>query len=57
MIHDAKRFRAEWPGPFYVDCPELFPVGFEEGYEMNGHSCSKYQSVDIRHSGLRTGDQ
>ena len=52
IIHDAKRFRAEWLDPFFVDCPELIPVGFEEGYEMNGHDRSQRQGMDIRRIAL-----
>jgi len=37
IIDDPQRVRAEWLDPLYADCPELFPDGFEKGYEMNGH--------------------
>jgi hypothetical protein len=55
IIHDAKRFRDEWLDPCYVDCPELFPVGFEKGYEMKGHYHAKRQNIDIRRIILRDG--
>jgi hypothetical protein len=38
-----------------VDCPELFPVGFEKGYEMKGHYHAKRQNIDIRRIILRDG--
>jgi hypothetical protein len=55
IFHDAERFRTEWLDPFYVDCPELFPVGFEKGYEMKGHYHAKRQKIDIRRIALRDG--
>ena len=55
IIRDAKRFRSEWLDPFYVDCPELFPAGFEKGYEMNGHYRSQRQGIAIRRIILRDG--
>ena len=41
IIDDPKRFRSEWLDPFHANCPELFPPGFEKGYEMNGRYHSK----------------
>jgi hypothetical protein len=57
IIDDPQRFRSEWLDPFYADCPELFPEGFEKGYEMNGHYTSARQHVKIRRVMLRNGDQ
>ena len=55
IIADPQRFRDEWIDPFYADCPELFPVGFEQGYEMKGHYKSKRQNIIIRRIALRDG--
>jgi hypothetical protein len=57
IIHDPKRFRDEWLDPNYANCPELFPKGFEKGYEMNGHYTSKRQNIVIRRIALRNGEQ
>lgn len=55
ILDDPKRFREEWLNPFYLDCPELFPAGFEQGYEMKGRYPTKRQSIDIRRIALRDG--
>ena len=34
IFDDPQRFRSEWLEPMYIDCPELFPPGFDKGYEM-----------------------
>ncbi len=57
IIDDPQRFRDEWLDSFYADCPELFPVGFEKGYEMNGRYHSKRLDLDIRRIALRNGEQ
>ncbi len=57
IINDPKRFRNEWLVPIYANCPELFPPGFHEGYEMNGHCHSKRLGIDIRRIVLRNGEQ
>jgi len=36
---------------------ELFPAGFAEGYEMNGHYVSERLNLKIRRIKLRNGDQ
>ena len=48
IIDDPKRLRSEWLEPMYIDCPELFPPGFDKGYEMAGHYTSKRQNIKIR---------
>ena len=48
IIDDPKRLRSEWLEPMYIDCPELFPSGFDKGYEMGGHYTSKRQNIKIR---------
>ena len=57
IIADPKSFRAEWLDPNYAEHPELFPAGFEKGYEMKGHYYSKRQQIVIRRIALRNGDQ
>jgi hypothetical protein len=57
IIHDPQRFRDEWLNPNYAHSPELFPKGFEKGYEMNGHYTSKRQKIMIRRIALRNGEQ
>ena len=57
IISNPKAFREEWLDPNYADHPELFPVGFGKGYEMNGHDRSQRQNMDIRRIALRNGDQ
>ncbi len=57
IINDPKRFRDEWLAPFYANCPELFPPGFNEGYEMNGRYHSKRLGIDIRRIALKNGEQ
>jgi hypothetical protein len=56
ILPDASRFRSEWLAPLYATSPELFPQGFEKGYEMNGHYTSKRLSLPIRRIKLRNGD-
>ena len=55
IFNDPRRFRDEWLDPFYVDCPELFPPGFEKGYEMKGRYHAKRQDIAIRRIALRNG--
>lgn len=57
IIDDPQCFRDKWIDPFYADCPELFPSGFEKGYEMNGHYHSKRQKITIRRIALKNGEQ
>jgi hypothetical protein len=54
---DPKAFREEWLAPNYTNHPEVFPLGFGEGYEMNGHYRSKRQGIVIRRIALRNGEQ
>jgi hypothetical protein len=55
IIADAQRVRSEWLDPLYAQHPELFPFGFEKGYEMKGHYKSKRQNLIIRRIALRDG--
>jgi len=55
IIDNPERFRLEWLDVFYTDCPELFPPGFEKGYEMKGHYHSDRQNIAIRRIALRDG--
>jgi len=55
IIVDPQAFREEWLDPNYAAHPELFPAGFEEGYEMNGHYHTKRQGIVIRRIALRNG--
>lgn len=56
IIDDPRRFRTEWLDPFFADCPELFPPGFEKGYQMKGHYTAKRQGdLKIRRIVLRDG--
>ncbi len=55
IIDHPKQFRRKWLDPFFADCPELFPPGFEKGYEMKGRYHSKRQDIDIRRIALRDG--
>lgn len=55
MMGDPKKFRHDWLGPLFKDCPELFPPNFEKGYEMNGRYHSKRQNLDIHRIVLRDG--
>ena len=55
IIDTPQRFRSEWLEPMYIDCPELFPPGFDKGYEMGGHYTSKRQNIKIRRLTLRDG--
>ena len=57
IVNNPQRFRTEWLAPFYASCPELFPDGFDKGYEMNGHYISKRLNIKIRRIKLRNGDQ
>ena len=50
-------FRSEWLVPLYAKHPELFPAGFDKGYEMNGHYISKRLNLKIRRIKLRNGAQ
>ena len=52
-----QRIRSEWLDPLYAQHPELFPPGFENGYEMNGHYSSKRQGIKIRRIKLKNGKQ
>ena len=56
IIVDLQAFREEWLDPNYAAHPELFPVGFEKGYEMNGHYHAKRQGIVIRRIALWNGD-
>jgi hypothetical protein len=55
IIDNPQAFREEWLDAFYADCPELFPPGFEKGYEMKGHYHSSRQNIIIRRIALRDG--
>jgi len=55
IIDAPQRVRAEWLEPLYADCPELFPEGFEKGYEMNGHYTSTRLNLKIRRVKLSNG--
>jgi len=55
IINDPKAFREEWLAPNYANHPELFPAGFEKGYEMKGHYHAKRQGIVIRRIALRNG--
>ena len=57
IVENPQRFRAEWLEPFFATCPELFPPGFDHGYEMNGHYIGKRLKLKIRRIKLRNGDQ
>ena len=57
IVDDPRRFRDEWLAPFYASCPELFPPGFDKGYEMNGHDRSKRLNIKIRRIKLSDGTQ
>ena len=57
IIDNPQQVRAEWLDPLYADCPELFPDGFEKGYEMNGHYTSKRLDIKIRRIKLPDGNR
>ena len=57
IIDHPQRIRAEWLDPHFAESPELFPPGFEQGYEMNGHYTSQRQGIKIRRIALRNGEQ
>ena len=54
IIDDPQRVRDEWLDPMYADCPELFPTGFGDYYEMAGHYTSlRQQKLKIRRIALK----
>jgi hypothetical protein len=57
IFEHPQRIREEWLDPIYAASPELFPSGFENGYEMNGHYTSLRQKTKIRRIVLRDGKQ
>ena len=57
IVENPQSFRSEWLTPLYRISPELFPSGFEKGYEMNGHYTSKRLKLEIRRIKLRSGEQ
>ena len=57
IVECPECFRSEWLAPMYSAHPELFPKGFEQGYEMSGHYISKRLNLKIRRIKLRNGDQ
>ena len=55
IIDNPQRVRDEWLEPMDNDCPELFPLGFDKGYEMAGHDTSKRQGIKVRRITLHDG--
>ena len=55
IIHDPKRFLAEWLEVNFAEHPELFPPGFANGYEMSRRYHAKRLGINIRRITLRDG--
>jgi hypothetical protein len=54
VVQDAAQFRV-WLQEIYGRCPELFPSGFELGFELKDIRHSKKSAIWLRRIRLRTG--